>query len=117
MKSMEIKCVTCGQTTLVRAEPIYEGFKKTGEAFICITCGHFYDSAEATPFICQAPRPTVFSDKDRFKVPIVFKDDERQHCCGWCQHFVINPFNQRCGQSNQETQATDICVRFKRKEP
>ena len=115
MNSMEIKCTACGKVTLVRAEPIYNGFKKVGETFSCIACGHCYASAAETPFMRQAARPAIFSDEDRPKVPTVFSEDERQHCCAWCQHFVVNPFNQRCGLSNQDIQATDLCVRFEKR--
>ncbi len=115
MKSMEIQCAACGAITLVRAEPVYDGFKKTGEAFICTACGRRYASAEETPFVAAASRPQVFSEADKPRALSVFSDDERQRSCSWCKHFVVNPFGQRCGLSNKETQATDLCVRFEKK--
>ena len=117
MKSMEIQCAACGATTLVRAEPVYDGFKKTGEAFICTACGRRYATAEETPFVRAPARPRVFTEADKPRALSVFGEDERQRCCGWCSHFVVNPFSQRCGLSNKETQATDLCVRFEKKEP
>jgi len=114
---MEIHCKTCGRTTLVRAEPIYDGFKKTGEAFICMGCGQRYASAAETPFVETSSRPRVFTDADKPRPLSVFSDDERQRSCCWCKHFVVNPFTQRCGLSNKETQATDLCVRFEKKAP
>lgn len=116
MKVMEIHCTACGQTALVRAEPVYDGFKKTGEAFICTACGKRYASAAETPFAARAPsRPAVFTEADKPRAPSIFSDDERQRSCGWCSHFVVNPFSQRCGLTNRETQATDLCVRFEKK--
>lgn len=112
---MEIHCTACGETALVRAEPIYDGFKKVGEAFICTACGKRYASAEATPFVRASRRPNVFTEADKPRTPSIFSDDERQRCCGWCSHFVVNPFSQRCGLTNRETQATDLCVRFEKK--
>lgn len=113
---MEIQCTACGQLTLARAEPIYDGFKKTGEAFLCTGCGARYASAAETPFALVAPpRPQIFSKADKPHVPCVFSDDERQRSCGWCRHFVVNPFSQRCGLSNKATEATDLCVRFEKK--
>ena len=114
-KNMEIQCAGCGAVTLVRAEPVYDGFKKIGESYLCTACGRRYASAEATPFIHAASAPRVFSEADRPQRPSVFDDDERQRCCGWCSHFVVNPFSQRCGLTNKETQATDLCVRFEKK--
>jgi hypothetical protein len=115
MKSMEILCSSCGERALVRAEPVYDGFKKTGEAFVCTACGARYASASDTPFVRGAERPRVFTEADRPRALSVFSDDERQRSCGWCRHFVVNPFSQRCGLMNRETQATDLCVRFEKK--
>ena len=116
MKSMEIQCAICGEITLVRAEPVYDGFKKMGEAFICTGCGTRFASAEETPFVQDASRPRIFTDADKPRVPSVFSEDERQRCCSWCKQFVVNPFSQRCGLTNQSVQATDLCVRFEKKE-
>ncbi len=115
MTSREIQCTACGANTLARAEPVYEGFKKTGENFICTACGARYASAEETPFIHTDSRPHVFTAADKPHLPAIFSDDERRRCCGWCKHFVVNPFSQRCGLSNKETQATDLCVRFEKR--
>ncbi len=113
---IEIQCAACGKLTLARAEPLYDGFKKTGEAFICTGCGARYASAAETPFASAAPaRPHIFSDADKPRPLSIFSDDERQRSCGWCRHFVVNPFSQRCGLSNKATEATDLCARFEKK--
>jgi len=110
--SMEIQCTACGRAALVRIEPVYDGFRRTGEAFVCTSCGHRYASREATPFLAADRRPHVFTEKDKPDPARVFRADERRRCCGWCMHFVVNPFNQRCGLTNREMQATDLCIRF-----
>ena len=129
MRKMEIRCSGCGEVALVRPEPVYEGFKKTGEAYICTSCGKRYASAEETPF-ADAPKmpqvftdadrevivPKVFTDADREVAPKVFDDSERQHCCGWCRHLVLSPFGQRCGKRNRFTEATDVCEAFEKKD-
>jgi hypothetical protein len=97
---------------LARAEPTYDGLRKTGEVFVCTGCGHRYPSCEATPFADAPARPDVFGDDDRPQAPRVFADIERRRSCGWCKHFVVNPFTQRCGLSNRPTEATDVCPRF-----
>jgi hypothetical protein len=110
--SMEIQCTACARVALVRVEPVYDGFRKTGEAFVCTACGHRYATRENTPFLAADRRPRVFTDQDKPAPTRVFRDDERRKCCGWCLHFVVNPFNQRCGLTNREMQATDLCARF-----
>lgn len=108
----EINCAGCGRVTLARREAIYEDFKKTGECCICTSCGRRYASPEETPFVARQAKPEVFSPEDIPPAVQVFKASERRHSCGWCRHFIINPFNQRCGLSNREVEATDVCGRF-----
>lgn len=111
--SREIECTACGQTAWARIEPVYEGFQRVGEEVVCTACGHRY--ADAAPFAATAGRPQVFTAADKPCPLNIFADDERRTSCGWCAHFVVNPFSQRCGITNRETQATDLCIRFKAK--
>lgn len=113
--NLEIQCTACGQVALVRVEPVYDGFRKISEAFVCTACGHRYASREETPFARAGTRPRVFTERDKPDITRVFRDDERRKCCGWCRHFVVNPFNQRCGLTNRDMEATDLCVRFEPK--
>ncbi len=115
--SREIQCTACGERSMVRAEPVYEGFKKVGERFFCLHCGQCYPSEAETPFIRQGDtRPKIFTEADKPDRLNIFSDEERQHSCGWCRHFVVNPFTQRCGLTNAFTEATDLCLRFEKKE-
>jgi hypothetical protein len=110
--SLEIRCRACGHLCLARGEPVYEDFKKVSEAFVCTGCGHRYPTRAETPFVQADGRPRVFSEADRPAAVRVFRDSERRRCCGWCRHFVVNPFNQRCGLTNRVMEATDVCLRF-----
>ncbi len=111
--SFEIDCPTCRGITLVRPDPIHEGLRKVGEAWVCTGCGTRYPTAAATPFRqTDASRPQIFGANDREEQPQVFGDDERRHSCAWCQHLVLNPFEQRCGLTNHEVEATDLCDDF-----
>ncbi len=135
---MEIVCNACGETVLARHEPRFEGFRKTGDAWICTTCGHVHDTlpaaSAATGSSAVAARnhprktglfsaddpprtPSVFTDEDRPERPRIFGEDERRRSCGWCRHFVVNPFSQRCGRHNREVEATDLCGAFAPREP
>lgn len=113
---MEIKCGECGTVALARPEPVYDGFTKTGTHYICTECGKVYESEEETPFIKTVGKPDVFGEDDKPETPSIFSDDERRKSCSWCRHFVVNPFSQRCGLTNRETEATDLCVRFEKKD-
>ena len=109
--SNEIHCTHCDADTLVRREPVFEGFKKTGERFICTACGHVYETEAAVPFK-QARKSTVFTDADRPERVRVFRDEERGGTCRLCRHYVVNPFTQRCGLHHREVEATDTCPDF-----
>lgn len=126
MRSMEIKCTACKTVAVVKPESTYEGFKKTGTQYICIACGEVYPSEAETPFLLADDKPSIFTDDDKPEPISIFTDedkpeqlsifanDERQKCCGWCVHFVVNPFAQRCGLTNSPTEATDLCLHFEK---
>ena len=110
-RSLEIHCTACGADTLVKREPVYDGFTKTGEVFRCISCGHTFADEDDVPFNASAD-PKVFGEEDRSKTIDVFKDDEKGRNCRHCRHYVVNPFTQRCGVHEKEVEATDFCDQF-----
>ena len=110
-----IHCSACGEETLLKRAPKYEGFKKVGETLSCATCGHVYASEEQVPFKNRA-KPRIFADEDAPRIPTIFRDDEKGQACLHCRHYVVNPFTQRCGKHNRVVEATDVCGDFERKE-
>ncbi len=116
-RSLEIICTGCGDRSLVRAEPVFEGFRKAGEAFICLNCGHRYESEVVTPFAKRDAGPDVFSAAEREAPKLsIFAEDELHKSCRWCKHFIISAFDQKCGVTLQQTEATDLCLKFESKE-
>ncbi|MDA0577067.1 MAG: hypothetical protein O3B24_03100 [Verrucomicrobia bacterium] len=113
---LEIICGACGEDALLRREPVFEGFKKTGERLSCSACGHVYDSEDEVPFKASR-RAQVFTDADRTVDVAVFREEERARCCRYCVNYVINPFTQWCSLHRRDVEATDICDQFKRKPP
>ena len=112
---MEIQCEGCGTTAIAKPEAVYEGFKKIGTHYICLECGKVYPSEEETPFVQPSAKPAIFTEDDKPDLSSIFSDDERQKSCGWCKHFVVNPFAQRCGLTNSAVDATDLCLQFEKK--
>jgi hypothetical protein len=110
-KRLQIVCGACGADTFLKREPVYEGFRKTGERLRCADCGHEYADPAAVPYK-GVSGPRVFTDADRSKVVQIFRGDERGRNCRHCRHYVVSPFVQRCGLHNIEVQATDLCDRF-----
>lgn len=111
MTSVEIICSACGADTIVRREPVYEGFKKVGESFVCSACGQTWSTEEEVPFK-EKKKSTLFSEKDLLPDIDVFDDDEKSRNCRRCRHYLVNPFTQRCGLHLKEVQATDLCDDF-----
>lgn len=112
--SIEIDCSACGRETLLRREPVYEGFKKTGERLLCAGCGHLYAREEDVPFKDRSG-PRIFSESDKSGTPRIFQGDEGKRTCRYCRHYVVNPFAQRCGLRRTFVEATDFCERFEKK--
>jgi hypothetical protein len=113
-KLVEIICTACGADTLIKREPTYEGFKKTGERFLCSACGHEYASEADVPFK-QQKKVALFTEADKIKKVDVFQADEKGRICRYCAHYTVNPFTQRCGLNNRIVQATDTCGKFEKK--
>ena len=109
--SLQINCTACGEETLVRREPVYEGFSKVGERFICTGCGHIYAEESEVPFRDLA-RPEIFTAADRTERVKIFHSDEAKRNCRYCQHYLVNPFVQQCALHKREVQATDLCDDF-----
>jgi hypothetical protein len=114
--SLEIVCRSCGKDTLIRREPVFDGFRKTGERLLCASCGHVYGSETDVPFKA-ARRSNIFSEADKFRKVDVFSDADKGHTCRHCKHYLVNPFTQRCGMHFKEVQATDSCSDFDAKSP
>lgn len=115
--SLEIHCTACGKTTFVRAEPVFEGFRKIGEAYICLACGHRYPSAEETPFTAPAAAKAsqLFQAPPKKDLSDLLGISRRHHSCRWCAHWILHPFDQRCGLTNKHTESTDECDQFEEK--
>lgn len=113
--SVEIICTACGADALVKREPVYEGFKKVGEKFLCASCGHEYAAEEDVPFKASK-KLALFTEEDRTETVDVFESDEKGRNCRHCTHYVVNPFTQRCGLHEREVHATDLCDAFVRHE-
>jgi len=115
---MEIDCPTCAKPTLFIKEAVYDGFTKTGEVQKCTVCGHEIDSAAAQASASSAnQKPELFSDDDTPEVFRIEGQDDDMETCRHCEHYVANPFTQRCAHHNKEVSATDTCGDFERATP
>src|SRR6056297_3278160 len=93
-----ILCPSCGQESAVKWVKKYEGFTEVGTVKTCAFCG--YEFGEEEPEYCGNEAPAWTRDKTLKKI------------CRRCRHYVLNPFAQKCGLTQQEVEATDSCGRF-----
>ncbi len=115
MKStVEIQCTACGEETLLKRVPRYDGFRKAGESLVCASCGHEFPSETEVPFKARKTG-SLFDESDRPASVRVFETHEADQLCRHCKHYVVNPFCQRCGLRNRLVEATDSCERFEKK--
>lgn len=115
-KKVEIVCTACGADTLLKREPVYDGFKKTGEKLSCTACGQVFASEDEVPYK-ERREVKIFTEADRMKKVEVFSESDKGGTCRHCAHYLKNPFTQRCELTFKEVQATDTCPKFeKRKE-
>lgn len=114
MSKVEILCAACGQESLVKRAPKFDGFKKVGESLTCASCGHEYASEAAVPFKHER-KPRIFDASDAPKVIKVFNEAEVERLCRHCHHYVVNPFIQRCSQHGRIVESTDTCRDFEKK--
>ena len=110
----QIRCSACGEDSLLKRTPKYDGFKKVGETLSCAACGHVFASEAEVPAGGPA-RPRVFDDADAPKAVRLFEDAEKGRFCRYCRHYVVNPFTQRCSRHNRLVEATDACGDFERR--
>lgn len=106
-----ILCPGCGQESLLKTVPRYDGFKKTGEVLACVSCGHEFSSEADVPYK-QKRVSRVFDETDQPRSVKVFNPGEAASLCRHCRHYVVNPFCQRCGLKNRLVEATDSCESF-----
>lgn len=114
MAALEINCPACGNEALLRREPVYEGFRKTGEALLCAGCGHRFDSEAEVPFVTRRAA-SVFTADERPRPVVLFSEDEKTRNCRHCVHYLKNPFTQWCALHRRETDALEVCDRFTRR--
>ncbi len=111
--SVEIICSACGAEAFLSREPVFEGFRKTGEVLSCSACGFVFASEADVPFKEKERAPQVFTDADRSEKVELFSEGENKHLCRYCAEYVVNPFIQFCSHHKKEVQATDSCSDFK----
>jgi hypothetical protein len=114
MSAVEIICRNCGADTLLKREPVYDGFTKVGEKLLCSSCGHDYVDESAVPFKAENTKPRIFTDADRSAKIEVFDENETSLLCRYCANYIVNPFTQFCSIHKKEVQATDSCAQFER---
>ena len=78
----------------------------------CAACGHVYDETDVPLVDEHVGTRKVFTEEDKSDRVEVFRDAEKNATCRHCEHYLINPFTQRCGLHFHTVEATDSCDDF-----
>ncbi|MFO7871186.1 MAG: hypothetical protein R6V03_07110 [Kiritimatiellia bacterium] len=114
-ETLRIACSACGEETFAKSVPVYENFRRTGEQFVCVSCGFQYASADELPRK-EAGKPRIFGKGDLSPWADIFSEEDTKNC-RHCVHYTVNPFTQRCGLHEKTVKATDVCEDFSGKDP
>ena len=107
----KIFCPACGQESVLKRAPRYDGFTRVGETLACAACGHVFADEAAVPY--QEKKALAgFDEKQLPAPPRVFQQNENARLCRHCANYVVNPFVQRCSRLKKEVEATDTCPQF-----
>ena len=98
VRGKKIICPYCGQESAVEMVKQYDGFTLVGEVKTCAFCGHEL-AEEELRFI-----------EDR--IPESLRQKGQRRNCYLCEHYVVNPFLQKCVLHNKEVEALDSCPQF-----
>ena len=94
----KITCPYCRQESAVRMVKQYDGFTLIGEIKTCAFCGHEL-----------AAQDLIYLED---KIPEGLRRKGRRRNCYLCEHYVVNPFLQKCVLHNREVEALDSCPDF-----
>ena len=114
MSKVEIICQNCKQETLLKREPIYNGFNKIGIKLSCTGCGIVFENEKDIMFKKSSTKKIIFTDEDYSKNVKIFDKNENNELCRYCASYIVNPFTQYCSVHKKEVQATDSCDEFKK---
>lgn len=107
----KILCPACGQESLLKRAPRYDGFTRVGETLACAACGHAFADEAAVPYL-EKKTLAGFDAKQLPPPPRVFGKNENARLCRYCVNYVVNPFVQWCSRQKKEVEATDTCRQF-----
>ena len=117
MSKVEIICQNCKQETLLKREPIYNGFNKIGTKLICTGCNFIFVNEADIIFKKSETKKFIFTDEDISREEKIFDKNENSKLCRYCTYYIVNPFTQYCSSNRKEVQATDSCNKFKKSSP
>ncbi len=94
----KIICPYCRQESAVKLVKQYDGFTLVGEVRTCAFCGRELADEELTYL--------------KEKIPEGLRQKGQRRNCYLCEHYVVNPFLQKCVLHNREVEALDSCPDF-----
>lgn len=118
MKAGEmLRCPHCAEQTVAREKNILSGWKVTGTVLVCPLCGGELGVPEKSG---NAPSRSSGSEKlaallgdvDTGPELRLEKTEEYGRFCRNCRHFIVHPFQSRCGRTGLGADPMGECGQF-----
>lgn len=95
-------CPACKERSFIKIKKDFDGFKAIAKKKTCALCSYEFKEDEEVSFLEEKP---LFDDMDKEK-----------NSCRDCQHYIENPYTQRCMLHKKEVTAFDDCSDFVKQE-
>ena len=113
-----IPCPHCGERTVAKSKPVMEGWRVTGTVLVCPLCGGELgkpeeETAAGQSFSAAAGKLAALlggeKEEPAFRLE---KTEEYGRFCRNCRHFIVHPFESRCGLTGRAADPMKECGDF-----
>lgn len=118
MKAGEkLRCPHCSEPTVAREKNILSGWKVTGTVLVCPLCGGELGTPEkpggnSSRAAGAEKLAALLGEVDTGPEFHLEKTEEYGRFCRNCRHFIIHPFQSRCGRTGQDADPMGECGQF-----
>ncbi len=112
-------CPHCRERTAAKLKNILSGWQLAGSVLVCPLCGGELgspESGEAKSANAAANKLAALLGASAEAAPRLAQTEEYGRFCRNCRHFIVHPFECRCGLSGNAADPMKDCGNFEKKE-
>jgi hypothetical protein len=115
-KGQKTTCPSCGANAFAKVEATYDGWAKTGEAFVCSECGDALEGGAGVQSNAQAAKFAAFLGTEKDQQTQVIDDSGKVGFCRDCVNYVEHPFATRCVLHDRKVEPMASCDDYEKRE-